>query len=52
MNYNLPILDYLREVLEEHIIPLEDPGTGLVTAEWLVTMIHKVEDVYREYGTI
>ncbi len=52
MGYNLPILIYLRAVLDEHTIPLEQPGTGLVKAVWLIDMIHKVEAAYREYGTL
>ena len=52
MRYNLPILIYLRIVLDEHTIPLATPGTGMVEAVWLIDMIHKVEATYREYGTI
>ena len=52
MSYNLPILDYLREVLDEHTRPLEDPGAGIIEASWLVDMIHKVEAAYRAYGTL
>lgn len=42
-----PILDYMREVLDEHILPLAGRGAGLVEAPWLVDMIHKVESVYK-----
>ncbi len=52
MSYNLPIILYLRMVLEEHTIPLKDPGTGMVEAVWLIDMIHKVEATYRDYGTL
>ncbi len=52
MRYNLPILDYLRKILDEHILPLEDPGSGVVEAPWLVDMIQEVEAIYRRYGTI
>jgi hypothetical protein len=52
MSYNLPILLYLRVVLDEHTIPLADPGTGFIESVWLIAMIHKVEAAYREYGTI
>ena len=52
MSYNLPILLYLRAVLDEHTIPLEDPNSGYIEAVWLLEMIHKVEAAYREYGTL
>jgi hypothetical protein len=52
MSYNLPILDYLRKVLDEHTLPLEDPGSGVIEAGWLVEMVQKVEATYRRYGTI
>lgn len=52
MSYNLPILLYLRIVLDEHTIPLADPRTGLVESVWLLNMIQKVEAAYREYGTL
>ncbi len=52
MKYNLPILDYLREVLDEHTLPLEDYKAGIITAGWLVNMIHEVEGVYKDYGTL
>ena len=42
-----PILKYMREVLDDHTIPLEDLGAGLVEAVWLIKMIHKVEEAYR-----
>jgi hypothetical protein len=42
-----PILDYMRKVLDEHTLPLADRGAGLVDAPWLVDMIHKVEEVYK-----
>ncbi len=52
MRYNLPILDYLRTVLDEHTLPLEDPGSGVIKARWLVEMVQTVEAVYKRYGTI
>jgi len=51
MYNNLPILRYLREVLEEHIIILEDLKTGLVKAPWLVDMIREVEVTYKRHGS-
>jgi hypothetical protein len=47
-----PILRYLREVLDEHTLPLEDLGTGLIEATWLLDMIHKVETIYRNDGLL
>jgi hypothetical protein len=52
MSYNMPILDYLREVLDEHTQPLDDPRAGVIEAGWLVDMIHEVEVAYRAYGTL
>jgi hypothetical protein len=52
MKYNLPILDYLLKVLEEHTIPLKDPGSGLINAVWLVDMVNEVEATYRKYDSI
>ena len=52
MSYNLPILVYLRIVLDEHTTPLANPGAGFIESTWLIAMIHKVEAAYREYGTI
>lgn len=45
-----PIIAYMREVLNEHTIPLADKGSGLVEADWLVDMIHKVEEHYKSDG--
>jgi len=52
MSCNLPILVYLRAVLDEHTIPLDPPGAGMIEAGWLIDMIHKVESTYRDYGTL
>lgn len=45
-----PLLEYMRRVLDEHTIPLEDLGTGIVEAVWLIRMINKTEEVYRTNG--
>lgn len=42
-----PLLEYMREVLNEHTLPLADRGAGLVEATWLIDMIHKVEEHYK-----
>lgn len=42
-----PILDYLRQVLDEHTLPLETKGVGLIEAVWLIDMIHEVEELYK-----
>ena len=47
----LPMLIYLREILDEHTLPLEDTNAGLIEAVWLVHMINKVESVYRLNGS-
>lgn len=52
MGYNLPMLLYIRTVLDEHTIPLEGPGVELIEAVWLIDMLHKVEAAYRQYGTL
>ncbi len=52
MSYNLPMLLYIRTVLYEHTIPLEDPNTGMIEAGWLIDMLHSVEATYREYETL
>lgn len=48
----LPIIRYLREVLNEHTLPLEQPGAGMIEAVWLVDMLHVVEGVYRAHGSL
>jgi hypothetical protein len=47
-----PLLKYLHQVLREHTRPLPDMRAGIVEATWLVLMIKKVEETYRENGTI
>ena len=44
-----PILDYMREVLDEHTLPLTTKGSGLVEAVWLIDMIHKTEECYKPH---
>lgn len=41
------LITYMREVLDEHTLPLSDKGAGLVEATWLIDMIHKVEECYK-----
>ena len=41
------MLEYMRKVLDEHTIPLADKGAGLIEATWLVDMIHKTEERYK-----
>ena len=45
-----PMIEYMREVLDEHTLPLADKGTGLVEATWLIDMIHKTEERYKIDG--
>ena len=47
-----PILTYLRKVLDEHTLPLENSNAGLIEAEWLLDMIHKVEEGYKKNGLL
>ncbi len=48
MEYQEPrMLKYMREVLDEHTIPLAHKGSGLVEATWLIDMIHKTEECYK-----
>jgi hypothetical protein len=50
MSERLPMLVYLREVLDEHTLPLEDMNAGMIEAVWLIYMINTVETVYRSKG--
>jgi len=45
------MITYMMEVLDEHTIPLEDLNAGLIEAVWLLRMITKTEEVYREHGS-
>lgn len=42
-----PMLKYLRDVIDEHSIPLEDPNTVMIEADWLIEMVAAVEDVHK-----
>lgn len=41
------MLKHMREVLDEHTLPLGDMSAGLIEAVWLVKMLAEVEKVYR-----
>lgn len=47
-----PLLGYLREVLDEHTLPLEGSNASLVEALWLVDMLHALEDGYKKNGLL
>ena len=47
----LPMLTYLREVLDEHTLPLEDMHAGMIEAVWLIYLITTVEKVYKDNGS-
>lgn len=47
-----PIVNYLREVLNEHTLPLAQPGVGMIEARWLVDLLHTVEKVYKNNGCL
>lgn len=42
-----PMLKYMREVLDEHTLPLEDMNAGMIEAIWLIHMINTAEKVYK-----
>ena len=52
MNSQYPMLDYLREVLDEHTLKLEGLNAGVIQAVWLIVLIHDVEDKYRQNGLL
>ena len=47
----LPMIRYMREILDEHTLPLEDMGAGMIEAIWLIHMINTVERVYKSNGS-
>lgn len=51
MSGRLPMLVYLREILDEHTLPLDDMNAGMIEAVWLVYLINQVERVYRSNGS-
>jgi len=51
MSERLPMLVYLREILDEHTLPLEDMNAGMIEAVWLIYLIRDVETVYRSNGS-
>ena len=51
MSERLPMLVYLREVLDEHTLPLDDMNAGMIEAVWLVYLINQVERVYKSNGS-
>ena len=48
----LPMLGYLREVLDEHTLPLEGSNASLVEAMWLIDMIEELEAGYKSDGLL
>lgn len=52
MIFQSPMLDYLREVLDEHTLPLAGSNAGLVEALWLLEMLRKVEALYKKNGLL
>lgn len=47
-----PLLQHLREVLDEHTLPLEDTNAGLIEASWLLDLLGKIEEGYRSNGLL
>ncbi len=52
MAFKSPMLKYMREVLDEHTLPLEDNNSGMIEAVWLVEMIHHLEAEYKANGLL
>ena len=46
-----PMIAYMRQVLDEHTLPLADKGAGIIEAVWLLNMIRKVEEHYKKNDT-
>ena len=44
----MPILDYIRSVVDEHVVPTGDDKTGItgiVVAVWIVDLLNHVESL-------
>jgi hypothetical protein len=41
----------MREVIEEHTLPLEDMNAGMNEAVWLIKMLNTVRETYRTNGS-
>lgn len=41
-----PMVDFIREVIDEHTLPLSDSGSGMIEAAWLVDMLFAVKGAY------
>ena len=52
MEQSIPILKYMRTVLDDHTIPLEDIGTGMIEAVWLIDMINVTVEENKKNGTL
>lgn len=52
MVFNSPIISYIRELLDEHTLPLEGSEAGVIEAGWLVVLLHKLEEKYRDDGLL
>ena len=46
------LLGYLREILDEHTLPLEGSKASLIEALWLLDMLKKLEDGYKKNGLL
>ncbi len=42
----LLMLKHVNDVVDEHSIPLEDPNTAMIEAQWLVDMLKTLQAVY------
>ena len=47
----LPMLRYIREVLEDHTLPLEGTTARIIEAIWLIHMLNTMERVYKSNGS-
>jgi hypothetical protein len=49
----LPLINHLWRVLDEHTIPIEEePGSGYIEAGWLVDLVARVQNKYKQNGTL
>ena len=48
-----PLFDYIKNVMENNMIPLDDiPGGGIIEEIWLLEMIFTLEERYKKSGML
>jgi hypothetical protein len=45
------MLKHVKEVVDEHSIPLQDPNTAIIEAAWLVDVLTTLQAVYSNDGS-